>query len=276
MTTKKLALSVLMAATFVTGCGGLKFKDEMVNVNPPDDWKFRTPIKNTADLRFFMKENVGLLVTPGGTSGTYRVLAQPIVADGFTAREEIIKDGTVYSSKITQGASVQGGYLTFAANLSANQAVDYRIVDISRVDVPWKQMPDAKIRAAAATPNPSGLKRLWIQSLILSRVLSQSYSELKCDASGSGPAFQTGGKCFNTTGVESNDYAIGAVFVDIDDYVKNNPGAAPTPSLTTLLNRLHSTVGLTAATPKKEPYLEKPVFISVQPEISEIKGIIRK
>lgn len=276
MTTKKLALSVLMAATFVTGCGGLKFKDEMVNVNLPDDWRFRTPVKNTADLRFFMKENVGLLVTPGNASGTYRVLAQPIVADGFTAREEIIKDGTVYSSKITQGASVQGGYLTFAANLSANQAVDYRIVDISRVDVPWNQMPDAKIRAAAAIPNPSGLKRLWIQSLILSRVLWQSYSELKCDASGSGPAFQTAGKCFNTTGVESNDYAIGAVFVDIDDYVKNNPGVAPTPMLTGLLNRLHSTFGLTAATPKKEPYLEKPVFISVQPEISEIKGIIRK
>lgn len=276
MTTKKLVLSVLMAATFVTGCGGLKFKDEMVNVNLPDDWKFRTPIKNTADLRFFMKENVGLLVTPGDTSGTYRVLAQPIVADGFAAREEIIKDGAVYSSKITQGASAQGGYLTFSANLSANQAVDYRIVDISRVDVPWNQMPDAKIRAAAATPNPSDLKRLWIQSLILSRVLSQSYSELKCDASGSGPAFQTGGKCFNTTGVESNDYAIGAVFVDIDDYVKNNPGAVPTPTLTNLLNRLHSTFGLTAATPKKEPYLEKPLFISVQPEISEIKGIIRK
>lgn len=276
MTTKKLVFSVLMAATFVTGCGGLKFKDEMVNVNLPDDWKFRTAIKNTADLRFFMKENVGLLVTTGDASGTYRVLAQPIVADGFTAREEIIKDGTVYSSKITQGASVQGGYLTFAASLSANQAVDYRIVDISRVDVPWNQMPDAKIRAAAATPNPSGLKRLWIQSLILSKVLSQSYSELKCDASGSGPAFQAGGKCFNTTGVESNDFAIGAVFVDIDDYVKNNPGAAPTPTLTNLLNRLHSTFGLTAAIPKKESQVEKPAFISVQPEISEIKGIIRK
>ena len=276
MITKKLTFSVLMAATLVTGCGGLKFKDEMVNLNLPADWKFRTAIKNTADLRFFMKENVGLLVTPGDASGTYRVLALPIVADGFAAREEIIKDGTVYSSKITQGASVQGGYLTFASSLSANQAVDYRIVDISRVDVPWNQMPDAKIRATAATPNPSGLKRLWIQSLILSRVLSQSYSELKCDASGSGPAFQTGGKCFNTTGVESNDYAIGAVFVDIDDYVKNNPGAAPTATLTSLLNRLHSTFGLTATIPKKESHVEKPTFISVQPEISEIKGIIRK
>lgn len=276
MATKTLTLSALMAATLVMGCGGLKFRDEMVNVNLPDDWKFRTSIKNTADLRFFMKENVGLLVTPGDTSDTYRVLAQPIVADGFTAREEIIKDGTVYSSKITQGASLQGGYLTVAASLSANQAADYRIVDISRVDVPWNQMPDAKIRAAAATPNPSGLKRLWIQSLILSRLLSQSYSELKCNASGSGPAFQTEGKCFSTTGEESNGYAIGAVFVDIDAYVKNNPGASPTPALTSLLNHLHSTFGLIGAPVKKESHVDMPAFISVHPEIYEIKGIIRK
>ncbi|WP_332775946.1 hypothetical protein [Polaromonas sp.] len=277
MITKKLVLSVVLTATtFLTGCGGLKFKDEMVNLGLSDDWKYRTPIKNTADLRFFMKENVGLVVTPGEVPGTYRVLAQPIVPDGFQAREEIIKDGAVYSSKITQGASAQGAYLTFSGSLSASQAVDYRIVDISRVDVSWNQLPDAKIRATAVTPNPNNIKRLWIQSLILSRVLSQSYSELKCDASGSGPAFQTGGKCFNFTGVESNDYAIGAVFVDIDDYVKNNPGVAPTPSLTHLLSGLHATFGLTASPTKEKPSVKMPAFISVQPEISEIKGIIRK
>lgn len=275
MIAKKIALFALASSMFLSGCSGLKFKDENVNLALPNDFSFRTPIKNTADLRFFMKENVGLLVTPSGDSGAYRVLAPPIVADGFQAREEIIKDGTVYSSKITQGASVQGGYLLFSANLSAEQAMEYRIVDISRVDVPWSQLPDAKIRAAAATQNPSGVKRLWIQSLILSRVLSQNYSELKCDASGSGPAFKAGGKCFNTTGVESHDYAIGVVFVDVDDYVKNSPGDVRPPMLTGLLHRLQKMSSLKAAIRENVTKIEKPKFISVQPEISEIQGFIR-
>lgn len=276
MIINRLILTImLVATTLVTGCG-LKFKNEMVNLSLPDDWKFRTPIKNTVDLRFFMKENVGLLVTQGTAPGTYQVLAQPIVPDSFQAREETIKDGAVYSSKITQGASVQGGYLTFAGSLSASQAVDYRIVDISRADIPWNQLPDAKIRAAAATPNPNNIKRLWIQSLILSRVLSQSYTELKCDANGSGPAFQVGGKCFNSTGVESKDYAIGAVFVDIDAYVNNNPGATPTPSLKNLLSGLHATFALSTSHGKEKSSIKMPAFIRVEPEISEIKGIVRK
>ena len=273
--TKKIAYSILIASTLITGCSGLKFKDEAINTKLPNDWRFRTSINNTADLRFFMKENVGLLITPDNTPGKYRILSKPIIADGFTAREEIIKDGVVYSSKITQEASAQGGYLTFAADLSANQAYDYRIVDISRVDIPWPQIPDAKIRAAAATPNPSGLKRLWIQSLTLSRVLKQSYSELKCNASGSGPAFQTGGKCFNSSGEESNDYAIGAVLVDIDDYVKDYPGATPTPSLTALTNRLNYFSSLKAKIQKKDTYSENPAFIRTLPEISMIEGIIK-
>lgn len=277
MTAHKLGLATILATvTLVSGCGGLKFKDEMVNLGLPDDWKFRTPIKNTADLRFSMKENIGLLITPGTIPGTYEVLSQPIVPDGFQAREEIIKDGTVYFSKITQGASIQASYLTFAANLSANQAVDFRIIDISRVDAPWNQLPDAKIRAAAATPNPNNIKRLWIQSLILSRVLSQNYTELKCNASGSGPAFKTSGKCFNATGTESKDYAIGAVFIDIDTYVKNNPGASPTPALKNILGDLHTILDPSTPPYKNKRSIQLPSFISVQPEITKINDTIRE
>ena len=265
---KFLGSFMILSIILLSGCGGIKFKDEMVNLTLPDDWKYRTPIKNTADLRFHMEENVGLLVTPGPTPDTYQMLASPILPKNFTAREETIKEGVVYSSKITQGGSVQGGYLTFTANLSASQAVDYRIVDISRVDIPWPKFPDAEIRAAAAKPNPNNVKRQWIQSMILSRVLSQNYAELKCDASGSGPAFQVGGKCFNSTGIEVYDYAIGVVLVDIDKYVQNSPGTALSPSMKQTLENLHSILG-----PRKG---KVPEFISVESPISEIRNILEK
>jgi hypothetical protein len=272
----KLIIFVVLTGVFLSGCAGLKFRDTNVNTGLPDDWKYRTPVKNTADLRFNMGENVGLLVTPGSVTGSYDVLAKPILPENFSVREEIIKDGAVYSSKITQGASVQGGYLTFAGSLSANEVVDFHIIDLSRVDVPWTSFPDAKIRAAAATANPQNLKRLWIQSLILSRVLSQNYTELKCDASGAGPAFQVGGKCFNETSTESHDYAIAAVFVDIDKYVQGNPGNAANPATKSVLNNLHTLMGATVWRGKEKQMSAPPSFIVVQPAYGEIKGIIKK
>lgn len=272
----KMIICAVLTGVFISGCSGLKFRDADINLGLPDDWKYRTPIKNTADLRFFMRENVGLLVTPGAVPGTYEVLAQPILPDSFTPREEIIKDGAIYSSKITQSASVQGGYLAVAASLSADQALDFRVVDLSRVDVPWTQFPDAKIRAAAAIANPRNIKRLWVQSLILSRILSQSYSKLECDATGAGPAFQAGGKCFNTTGVEARDYAIGVVFVDIDKYVKNNPGNAANPATKNVLDKLHLLMGSVDRIEKEKSAPTLPSFISVEAPYAEIKGILTK
>jgi hypothetical protein len=272
----RITIIAVLAGVFLSSCG-LKFRDTNVNLGLPDDWKYRTPVKNTADLRFHMAENVGLLLTPGSVPGTYDVLSQPILPDNFSVREETIKDGAVYSSKITQGASMEGGYLTFAGSLSAEESVDFRIIDLSRADVPWNSFPDAQIRAAAAISNPQNIKRLWVQSFILSRILSQNYTEIKCDASGAGPAFQAGGKCFNQTGTESHDYAIAVVFVDIDKYVESNPGNAATPDTERIFNNLHTMTMVKAGWPKNENQMPAiPSFISIQPPYGELKGILKK
>ena len=271
-----LSPAAIFCVLVLSGCG-VRFRNEMVNLGLPDDWKYRTPIKNTAGLRFFLQENVGLLVTPGSTPKTYEMLAQPILPDNFTARETIIKDGIVYSSKITQGASIQGGYLAFATDLNDSQVVDYHIVDISRVDIPWNQFPDAKIRAAAAVPNPNNVKRLWIQSLILSRVLSQNYTKIDSDAKGAGPAFQVAGKCFNTTGAEVIDYAIGVVFVDIDQFVQKNPGSGSSIAAIRSLKDPHSILEPTPNVDKGKT-ITPPIasLISVEPPISEIRNFLKK
>jgi hypothetical protein len=71
----------------LTSCG-MKFRDENVNLDLPNDYKYRTPIKNTADLRFHMIENVGLLVTPGPEPGTYEALSKPILPDNFKSTRQ--------------------------------------------------------------------------------------------------------------------------------------------------------------------------------------------
>jgi hypothetical protein len=160
--------------------------------------------------------------------------------------------------------------LSFAAGLSVDQAVDFKIIDISRVDIPWTQFPDDKIRAAATAPHPN-VKRLWIQSLLLSRVLSQSYTKLSCDASGAGPAFQAEAKCYNTTAVDVPDYAIGVVFVDIDKYVQTNP--SPSSPGSNPLYGVSAMINLLSTIREEDGVNELPPFISVEPPIREIKGI---
>lgn len=245
-------------------------------------------MKNPADFRFFLVENVGLVVTPG-PNNTYNVLGPPIVPSNFTGRELAIKDGTVYSSRVTQSASAKGGYLAFAAGLSASEAVNLQIVDVTRVDVPWVQFPADKIRAAAAQANPSGLKRLWIQSLILSRVISSSSSTISCDASGAGPAFQFESKCYNENDGVTNDFAVAAVFLDIDKWVKDNPVgipvvptkpppelmfANPHSSIATQIDAVMQLLGRKLPSTNGKP--ELPAYISVQPPGGELKDFRRQ
>lgn len=219
-------LGTLVLATLLSGCTGMRFRDAVVNQPLPQDWEGRVLMNNPADFRYYMKENIGLLVTPNSDK-TYSVISKPITPNAFTAREDTIKDGSIYSSRITSAASAKGGYLTFAAKFSSSDALNFQIVDVSRADIPWAQFPDTKIRKAAAQANPTGMKRLWIQSLILSRIVKNSAAKVECDISGAGPAFQVGATCFNESDSVSNDWAIAAVLFDIDKYVAENPAGIP-------------------------------------------------
>jgi hypothetical protein len=274
----KFVLFSYFLIVFFCGCDGIKFKDERVNLDLPDDFKYRTPIKNTADMRFHMEENLGLLVTEDSEKHTYKMLSNPILPENFTPREEVIKDGKVYSSKITQKASAKGSYLSIvAASLSAEEVLEYRIVDMARVDVPWTQFPEAEIRNFADSSNPNNLKRLWIQSMILSRVISQSYTKIECSSSNSGPAFKVEGNCFNSTGIENFDYAIGVVFIDIDEYIRNNPGSTRTETTKDTFKALEALRNESLSgkkTPTSEIKLKHkiPKFISIEPSYYDLKA----
>jgi hypothetical protein len=63
--------------------------------------------------------------------------------------------------------------------------------------------------------------------------------------------------------------------LDIDEYVKNSPSVAATPGFKSLLDRLQTMSSLKVYDRQKESSLEKPKFIRVQPEITEIQGIVR-
>jgi hypothetical protein len=259
-----------LLALALSACSGLKLQETDINRNPPNDWNNRSFMKNTSDFRFHLPENVGLLVTPVAND-RYQVIRDPIVPDNFTPREDIIKDGSVYSSIITQAAALKGGYLTFAGQLSASDAVSYIITDMSRADVPWSMFPTAKIRAAAATPNPANIKRLWIQSLILTRIVSTSSTIVDCNGEAAAPAFKVGATCHTESSQLSGDYGIAAVLIDIDKWVQENPVQAPAENIAKLLSEVQRATLL----PPGE-VARAPAYISVQPFAGELVGFRKK
>ncbi|MBX9432105.1 hypothetical protein KY487_22945 [Ralstonia pseudosolanacearum] len=265
----KLMFAVLMAVS-VSACSGMKLRETDVNRNPPNDWNNRSFMKNTSDFRFHLPENVGLLVTPVNNE-KYQVIKNPIVPDNFTPREDIIKDGAVYRSIITRSAALKGGYLTFASELSASDAVDYSIIDVSRADVPWTMFPEAKIRAAAAAPNPTNIKRLWIQSLILTRIVSNSSTVLDCNGEATAPVFKVGANCHTEASQLSGDYGIAAVFLDIDKWVRENPAGESAENIAKLLSDVQR---IASAKPGEATSI--PSYISVQPFPGELVNFRKK
>ncbi|ODV43096.1 hypothetical protein AWV79_20295 [Cupriavidus sp. UYMMa02A] len=258
-------------AIALSACSGMKLKEADVNRNPPGDWNNRSFMKNTSDFRFHLPENVGLLVTPVD-NGKYQVIRDPIVPDKFTPREDIIKDGAVYRSIITQSAALKGGYLTFASELSASDAVDYSITDFSRAEVPWTMFPAAKIRAAAAAPNPTGIKRLWIQSLILTRIVSNSSTIVDCNGEAAAPAFKVGANCHTESSQLSGDYGIAAVFLDIDKWAQENPSGGSAENIAKLMREVKNRISV--AKPGDATSIAS--YISVQPFAGELVNFRRK
>lgn len=254
----------VLVAIALSACSGLKLQETDINRNPPNDWNNRSFMKNTSDFRFHLPENVGLLVAPVDND-KYQVIRDPIVPDNFTPREDIIKDGAVYRSIITQTAALKGGYLTFASELSASDAIDYSITDISRADVPWTMFPAVKIRAAAAAPNPAKIKRLWIQSLILTRIVSTSSTVVDCNGEAAAPAFKVGTTCHTESSQLSGDYGIAAVLLDIDKWVQENPAGGTAENIAKLLSDVQK---ISSAPPGGAASI--PSYISIQPFTGEL------
>lgn len=226
----------------LTGCTGLTLTDQVVNGPLPSDYQFRTMIRNTADFRFAMEQNVGAIIEQDpNTPGQYRLAGGGVILpDNFAPVERILakEDNTVFTRKLVGGSTLDANYASLGINVANNSAAELNIIDISRAEVPTGQIPVAKLQAYAQTKPQRN--QYWIKSLLLTRILRQDYHETDANAKGVGPAFGAGGKVYSTNSSMQTDYALAAHLVDIDTYRESTATFVSQPAMIVGLTQLGS------------------------------------
>ncbi len=226
----RLVLNILATIGGVALCGcGVTFSDVTLNKRTPDDFRYRTVLKNSVEFRMDPASNIGLIIAPDANN-EYHIIGKPMLAAGSVPVVAALKDGSVYTSKIDSGASVEGNYLTVAASLSASQAAEIDIVDAIHAYVPPAQIPDDQIFALAATS--SSVPRYWLSDLYISTVTTTYAAKESANASGSSPAFGAKGNVYADQGEAVHDWVVAARLINVDQYAKahNRPANGPIPS----------------------------------------------
>lgn len=225
---RKLRIVNVGGACVVLSACGVTFADVALNQALPDDFKYRTVIKNSVDFRGDPGANIGLLISPDNT-GQYQTIGRPLLAQGSIPQVATLKDGEVYSAKLDSGAAVQGNYLAFTAALSVDQTASLDIVDAVHAYVPPAQIPDDQIFAVAATASTSA--RYWIEDLYISTVTKTTSSKESASASASPPAYGAKGNVYAQDSVTSHDWVVAARLINVDAYAAahGKPHNGPTP-----------------------------------------------
>ena len=221
-------LIILVCMAFLNACAGVKFADERVNKNLPEDFKKRNIYPETDIFKYKLDSLVGriLVCKPGQVSERVydcdlkitRILKTDSATNQPIPPETITPERIVYSSKIDRGAAAQGSYLTFAGSFSAEQVAELLITDSSLVFANDNDVPVSEIlNYVSSNPKQEGEERFWIQGALLATLIQRDLVKIKSDAEGVvGNTSGVKGEVYNNRGQESIDYRISLLMPNID------------------------------------------------------------
>lgn len=268
---RKCLISLLMAL-LLSGCGGgFSLTDEQLNHNLPNDFKNRTfvNIKGSEFYRRELDDLAGRILVCTSVNNEPRteectVTLSRIIREGTTPTIKLIEDGTVYTSKVDQKASIKGSYLLVTAEFSANQVAEITITDTSYIYIRSTEAPLDELRAYVRdSPGNSAQKRYWIQGVQVATIALKNYIKLEGGVDGTvGPVTGINGSMYRADDKVAYDYGISFVMADID---RDIPPFGPLPTTTPPVGTV------SPASPPENPEM----FIAPQRElvIESIEGL---
>lgn len=221
-------LLIIFSAAFLSACAGVKFSDERVNKNLPNDFKNRNIYPETDIFKYKLDSLVGRILVCKPDQVNNRVydcdlkVTRILKIDSATNHpippETITPERLVYSSKIDRGAAAQGSYLTFAGSFSADQVAEILITDSSLVFANDNDVPISSILSYVnSNPKQENEERFWIQGALLATLIQRDLVKIKSDAEGVvGSTSGVKGQVYNNSGQESIDYRISLLMPNID------------------------------------------------------------
>lgn len=134
-----------------------------------------------------------------------------------------------YNSKITKGGEAQGNYLSFAASFKGDEMAELEMVDIGFVNISLNtdQFNELKKEAQAwVKTHPkdnSGVKRIWVKSVVLTSRRFTSSTKISANASGiATPAVKVGANVYSTSNTSIRSVLMGFEAYDMDELGKND------------------------------------------------------
>jgi hypothetical protein len=125
-----------------------------------------------------------------------------------------------YKSRIQKGAEIQGSYLAFAANFSADKMAQLELSDIARAGIDWDgtNFDDVITQATswiATHPNAdTTVTRIWIKDVVLTKRIYSDFTKISANASGQvGPVVGVKGGVYN-----NNESLIKSIILSFDAY----------------------------------------------------------
>ena len=201
---------------FVAACAGcgVRFTEEALNKKLPEDFTHRNLYTPTDIMKYHLDELAGSILYRMPNETEYRRVER------IAAKEvhvEPIKAQVLYNSKVTNGASVQGSYLAFTADMKFDQVAEVTIQDTAQAFIPWNDVPADSLKVEKTKPLPPGARRYYVQGALLATIDKEYFHEISANASGQiGNTTGVGGKVYNSDKEIIRDFKISLLLVDID------------------------------------------------------------
>ena len=213
-------ITLLLAVTLTYGCAtGVKFASSPVNKPLPKAFAERT-VSLKGGSEYIPQDIVGNIISKQNDQDPNLIgVVRP--ANYVYKLIPITETLNYYHSRIQSGAQIEGSYLAFSTKLGAEDMVEITLDDIARASIEitdeatWGEIENKIIKWVKAHPKKYlNESRLWIKSVILTRMVYNTYTKINADASG-----QVGAVVGVKTGVyRNNEDQTKSVIVGFDVY----------------------------------------------------------
>lgn len=225
MKTARVTTAVVVVTMSLLGSGcGLKFINSAVNLPVPPTLQERTLFKDTSIIQYDLELLSGYVLERERPDSLWNRRKQ-ILPAGFQPTVKPIPEGEFYHSIVDNQIAASGGatipILSIASSLKVNQRMELTITDAALVVVPDKDIPWTELASyAQAHQLPPGSQRVWVQAVMLTKLMFNQAVETNADATVSGGAYKVDGKVYNhDTSLQRQPY-LTMLLIDVNELVR--------------------------------------------------------
>jgi hypothetical protein len=234
-------IGILLIVAFVSyGC--VSFGDTTINnINLPNDWKYRTFIKQTIDWKNNLTDLIGIVLEESKDSNTtlgkiglqidstgdyvYFDETVTILPNDFKPALKMIDDGLVYEFKMDNNLKTELNVSVFAVGLENNNNIDIKrnvvIQDLSYTGISKEDIKKINDKLSEISRKKPNVRKYYVQNATLSVINWKDAVKTDVTVGLKGETYGVKGKVYNTndTSRTVKDARIHVKLLDIDKYV---------------------------------------------------------